>query len=110
MIVQSWRPKRRSVTYAPCPEGIPEAVYTEAMAAKYQFNENWEFWVWQVSKQYNCPLPIAEDACIRGIKKEILQFHLVYGDKIGTWFENFLEMGDIFTKVSHPIYLPKLGD
>ena len=51
----------------------------------------------------------AEDACIRGIQKAFNQVYLVWGDKIGTWFEQFMELGDLMRKVDHPIYLPELG-
>jgi hypothetical protein len=53
---------------------------------------------------------MAEDACIRGIQKEINRLKLIYGDRVGQWFEEFLDMGDIFRKVLHPDYLPKLGN
>ena len=109
IVIPTWQPKSRNCTYQPKPEGIPEWVYTEAITAKRYYNEQWEFWVWQVSQEHNCSVPIAEDACIRGLKKAILQIYLVYGDNIGKWYEDFLDMGDIFKKVSHPIYLPKLG-
>lgn len=108
-IVTSWRPKKRNVTYQGCPEGIPEWVYTEAQTAKYQYNENWEFWVYRTSQEYNCSQAKAEDACIRGIKQVLLRMRFVYGDKIGKWYEDYLEMGDIFDKVRHPEYLPKLS-
>ena len=110
ILIPSWRPSRRNITYSEKPEEIPEYVYSEAKTAKFQYNENWEYWVWMVSRDYNCSIAEAEDACIRGIKKAILQLKLVYGDKIGQWFEDYLDMGDIFNKVTHPIYLPKLGD
>ena len=110
ILIPSWRPKKRQVYYGDQPEGIPDWVYTEAVAAKRAYNEEWEFWVWKVSQEYNCSVALAEDACIRGIKKAILQIQLVYGPKIGRWFEEYLAMGDIFNKVNHPIYLPQLGD
>lgn len=109
MLIQTgWMPKARNVVYQPRPPEIPEWVYDEALAAKRFYNEQWEFWVFLVSRQDNVPLNVAEDACIRGIKKEILRMYHVYGDKIGKWFEDYLDMGDIFNKVSHPIYLNKL--
>jgi len=111
MLVQTtWVPKARNVVYQEKPDEIPEWVYTQAQTAKRQFNENWEFWVWQVSQDYNCSQAMAEDACIRGIKKEILRHKHVYGDKIGQWFEDYLDMKDIFSKVSHPEYVNQLGD
>lgn len=106
----TWMPKRRSVYYAEKPPEIPDAVYQQALVAKRAYNENWEFWVWQVSIQDNVPLNVAEDACIRGIKKEVLRHKFIYGDKIGEWFERFLDLGDIFNKVKHPDYIARLGD
>lgn len=110
MITLSWRPNVRNVIYEPRPEGIPEALYTEAVAAKRFYNEMWEFWVWEESKKHNCSLAVAEDACIRGLKKALNRVSLVYGDKIGKWYENYLDMGDIFSKVRHPEYIAKLGE
>jgi hypothetical protein len=111
MLVQTgWKPSRRNITYEERPPEIPEWVYIQAITAKRQFNENWEFWVWQVSQDHNCSQAIAEDACIRGIKKEILRHRHIYGDAIGDWFERFLDMKDIFNKVSHPEYVNQLGD
>jgi hypothetical protein len=110
-LLLSWRPnKKQGVTFPVKPEWVPDWVYTQAMTAKRNYNENWEFWVWEVSKEYNVSVAEAEDACIRGIQREINRYKLVYGNKIGNWFEEFLDMGDIFSKVNHPIYLPKLGD
>ncbi len=109
IVIPSWRPKKRQVTYSEKPLEIPDAIYQEAKVAKKSYNEEWEVWVYKVACQHNCPVAIAEDACIRGIQKEILQIKLVYGDKIGTWFENYLDMGEIFRMVNHPIYLPQLG-
>jgi hypothetical protein len=109
MIIQTgWVPKKRNVIYEERPPEIPEWVYTEAQVAKRFYNEQWEFWVWQTSQKDNVPLHIAEDACIRGIKKEILRQYHVYGSKIGRWFEDYLDMEDIFRKVSHPTYLNQL--
>lgn len=110
MIVTSWRPKKRNVTFTPRPEWVPEWVYTQAMAAKQAYNENWEFWIYQESQNHNKSQAETEDACIRGIQKEINRFKLVWGPKIGQWFEDFLDMGDIFRKVNHPEYLPRLGE
>jgi hypothetical protein len=98
------------VQYEPKPDFVPVAVYNEAQAAKRFYNADWEFWVHQVSQDYNKPLAEAEDACIRGLKKVLLQVQLVYGDRVGKWYEDYLDMSSIFTKVSHPIYLPQLGD
>jgi len=100
----SWRPKRRNVRYEERPEGIPEWVYTEAQAAKVFYNENWEFWVWQESLNRNVSQAVAEDACIRGLKKALDRIHLVYGKEISKWYLAYLDMGDIFQKVQHPEY------
>ena len=105
----TWMPKKRNVRYEDKPEGIPDWVYTEAVTAKRFYNEMWEFWVWDVSRTDNVPLHVAEDACIRGLQKAILRVKLVYGDAVGEWYERFLDMGDIFRKVSHPEYVKKLG-
>lgn len=109
VILNTWRPKIRNITYSEKPEWVPDWLYVQAKAAKDHYNRDWEFWVNEVAKQYNCSQALAEDACIRGIKKEILRQYLVYGDKLGKWFEEFLDMKDIFSKVKHPDYLSKLG-
>lgn len=106
----TWMPKRRAIYYSEKPPEIPDAVYQQALVAKRAYNENWEFWVHQVSLQDNVPLAIAEDACIRGIKKEILRHKFIYGDAIGEWFERYLDLGDIFNKVKHPEYQARLGE
>lgn len=108
VVLTSWKPKLRNITYQEKPDWVPEWVYVQAKVAKDHYNRDWEFWVYEVSKQYNVGQAEAEDACIRGIKKEILRQYLVYGDKVGKWFEDFLDMGDIFTKVKHPEYITKL--
>lgn len=105
----SWRPKRRSVYYAEKPDAVPDWVYTEAVAAKRFYNENWEFWVWMTARDHNCSIAEAEDACIRGLKKSILLTQVIYGERVGRWYEEFLDMGDIFNKVYHPQYLPVIG-
>lgn len=110
MIIQTgWKPTLRNVTYQDKPNFVPDWVYTMAMSAKYHYNSQWEFWVFKISQDYNCSQAEAEDACIRGIQKEINRFKFTYGDKIGNWFEEFLDMKDIFTKVQHPEYIKKLG-
>ena len=106
----TWMPQRRQIQYQSKPIEIPQEVYTEALTAKRFYNEEWEFWVWQTAQDYNISVALAEDACIRGIKKAILLAYTVYGDRIGRWYEDFLDMSDIFSKVNHPIYLKKLGD
>lgn len=108
IIQTGWVPKKRNVRYEARPDWVPEWVYTEALVAKRFYNEDWEFWVFNVSQHDNVPLHVAEDACIRGIKKEILRMYFVYGPKIGKWFEDYLDMNDLFTKVAHPTYLPEL--
>jgi hypothetical protein len=109
MQVASWQPKKRNIGYSEKPEGIPDAIYTEALAAKRFYNEQWEFWVWDVSRTDNVPLHVAEDACIRGLQKAINRIKFVYGDRVGEWYERFLDMGDIFQKVKHPDYIKRLG-
>ena len=110
IIIPSWRPKKRNVTYQERPEEIPEWVFIQAQVAKKYYNEDWEFWIWQVCVDHNCSQAKAEDACIRGIQKEFHRYRLVYGDQIGNWFENYMDMGDLMKKVKHPEYLKKLGD
>lgn len=110
MIVLGWRPKKRAVYYQEKPEWVPEWVYIEAVAAKRFYNENWEFWVWNISRDNNCSQAEAEDACIRGLKKVMDQIDFVYGPKVAKWYREFMDMGDLFTKVVHPIYSEvKLG-
>lgn len=104
MIVTSWRPTKRAIYYQDAPDWVPKWVYTEALAAKRFFNENWEFWVWQTSQDYNCPIAEAEDACIRGYKKAIDQVDFVYGPKVSKWYRDFMEMDSLLTKVKHPEY------
>lgn len=107
MLIQTgWTPKKRNVRYQEKPDFVPDWVYTEAVTAKKFYNEDWEFWVWNVSRDNNCSQALAEDACIRGLKKTILQMYTVYGDRIGRWYEDYLDMKDIFSKVKHPDYVP----
>lgn len=105
----SWKPNLRKCEFQPRPDFVPEEVYKEAVALKRHYNAEWEFWVWNVSEDFNVSQAEAEDACIRGIQKAFNQVYLVWGDKIGTWFEQFMELGDLMRKVDHPIYLPELG-
>jgi hypothetical protein len=110
MIILGWRPKLRNVTFASRPEWLDESVYNEALSAKRFYNEQWEFWVWQVAQDYNCSVAEAEDACIRGLKKTLDRIKFIYGDKISKWYIQYLDMGDIFNKVKHPEYInPTLG-
>ena len=104
----TWQPKLRQIRFTEKPEWLPQEIYLEAMTAKRFYNEQWEFWVFLVSQEHNCSQAKAEDACIRGIRKELAKIKFVYGDKIGKWYEDFLEMNDIFDKVKHPVYTKKL--
>lgn len=104
MILPSWRPKKRSVYYQEKPEWVDGWVYTEALTAKKFYNEDWEFWVWQESLKENVSQAVAEDACIRGLKKALDQIKFAYGDKVAKWYLEFLDMGDIFRRVQHPEY------
>jgi len=104
MLVPSWRPKRRQVYYTEKPDFVPDWVYTEAVTAKRFYNENWEFWVDLESKTTNVPVHIAEDACIRGLKKALDQTDFVFGPKVAKWYKEFLDMDSVFTKVMHPKY------
>lgn len=99
------------------PDWLPEEVYKEACAHKRHYNAGWEEWVYHVALQHNVSQAVAEDACIRGIQKEFYKTRLAYaktygeelGNRVGVWFEQFMEMGDIFNKVKHPEYLKELG-
>jgi hypothetical protein len=105
VIVQTtWKPKLRNIVMTERPEWVPEWVYTEAITAKRFYNGMWEFWVWEEAKRNNVSQAVAEDACIRGLKTAIDRVKYVYGAKIGKWYEEFLDMKDIFTKVKHPEY------
>jgi hypothetical protein len=108
MNLMSWRPKKRNVTYSAKPDYIPEWVYTEAVAAKRHYNEGWEFWVYQVSIEYNCSQAVSEVACIRGVQQAINRLYLIYGPKIGKWYEEYLDLGDLLKKVIHPTYIAEL--
>src|SRR5258708_812806 len=110
MIITGWRPKKRQVYYQDAPAWVPGEVYTEALSAKRFYNENWEYWVYLVSQDNNVSQAVAEDACIRGLKKVMDQIDFVYGPKVAKWYREFMEMGDIFNKVIHPEYTEvKLG-
>lgn len=108
ILASSWRPRMRNITYSERPDFVDDAVYAQAKAAKWTYNANWEQWVWETAQRFNVNQAQAEDACIRGIKKEILKQYVVYGPQVGKWFEEFLDMGDIFNKVKHPEYQLKL--
>jgi hypothetical protein len=102
--MNTWMPKKRNVTYIEKPDWIPDWVYTNAVVAKRQYNEQWEYWVFLTSKDHNCSQALAEDACIRGIKKELDRLDFVYGPKIAQWFRQFLDMDSIISMVKHPTY------
>ena len=106
----TWVPKLRNIVIKPQPDFVPTDIYNEAMSAIQFYNREWEFWVWSTSKDHNCSQAKAEDACIRGLRKALLRVSLIYGDKVGKWYEEFLDMGDIFDKVKHPSYKKQLGD
>jgi len=103
-ILTSWRPSLRNIEFPPKPDWVPEWLYTEAMVAKRGYNAMWEFWVAQVARDWNVSQADAEVACIRGIKTEIDRQYYVYGPKLGKWFEEFLDMSSIFSKVKLPEY------
>lgn len=105
-----WQPKKRNIDYQEKPEWVPDWIYTEAVTAKRSYNENWEYWVWRTSLDFNCSQALAEDACIRGIKRSLAQVKVVYGEKVARWYLDFLEMEDIFSKVKHPEYTPYLEE
>ena len=105
----TWMPKKRNVRYQEKPDWVPDSVYSEAQCAKRFYNEDWEFWVFAESQDANVSQAVAEDACIRGLKKALNRVSYVYGPKVGKWYEEFLDMGDIFDKVKHPEYRNQLG-
>lgn len=109
LVKTGWKPTLRNCTYEPQPDFVPDEVFKEAQAAKRNYNSGWEFWVWQTAQDYNVSQAEAEDACIRGLQREINRFKLVWGDKIGSWWEEYLDMKDIYSKVKHPEYLKELG-
>ena len=106
----SWRPKKRNIRFTEKPEWVPQHIYNEALSAKKFYNEDWEFWVWQESLKANVSVAVAEDACIRGLKKALNRIQFIWGQEVSQWYLEFLDMGDIFSKVKHPEYLPRLGD
>lgn len=108
--VNSWKPSVRKIRMHPQPDWVPDAVYTEAVAAKRNYNEKWEFLVYQTSLDYNVSQQLAEEALLRGLIKEFYKMRVIYGDKIGIWFEDFMEMGDIFRKIKLPEYKAQLVD
>lgn len=105
-----WKPSLRNITYTDKPEFVNDDVYAEAKAAKMHYNQKWDFWVWQVSLEYNVSQEQAEVACIKGIKQEILRQYLVYGDKVGKWYEEFLDMDSVFKSIRMPEWQKKLGE
>ena len=110
MEVMSWRPKKRNIRIQGRPEWLPEHIYNEALAAKRFYNEDWEIWVWQEAQAHNCSTALAEDAWIRGLKKALNRIQFIWGPKVSKWYIEFLDMGDIFSKVKLPEYKAQLGD
>ncbi|OHE79021.1 MAG: hypothetical protein A3F67_10950 [Verrucomicrobia bacterium RIFCSPHIGHO2_12_FULL_41_10] len=98
--IGGWSPKPHKVKYPAKPKEVPEWLYNEAKAAKRQYNENWEFWVYETAKQHDVSIEEAERACIRGISRELFKIKLIYGSMLAGWFENYLEMSSIFEKVN----------
>lgn len=117
VIQTTWKPSRRNIIIHEKPDWVPQEIYDTAKAAKTQYNADWEFWVWGVSQQYNVSQAVAEDACIRGLQKEIYKIQIAYttmygadfGVRLGKWFEEFLDMSSIFSKVKMPEFVPELG-
>lgn len=117
VVITTWRPSLRKMIIQEKPDWLPEEIYKEAMAHKRHYNAEWEYWVWAVAEAHNCSQAVAEEACIRGIKKEFYKTRVAYtktygtelGNRIGLWFEQFMEMGDIFDKFRYPDYVPELG-
>lgn len=109
-ILTTWKPQLRNITFTERPEWIEEWIYTEALAAKRFYNASWEFWVWEEAQRNNCSQAVSEDACIRGIQTAINRIKFIYGDRVGKWYEEFLDMKDIFTKVKHFDREKKLGE
>lgn len=107
--ITNWKPSLRNITVAERPDWVPVPIYQEALAAKRHYNAAWDWWVYEVSRTHNVPMAEAEEACVRGVKKEIAKTKFIYGDKIGTWFEEFLDMSSIFNKTQHPDYYNELG-
>lgn len=105
----SWKPSIRNIKLYDRPDWVPEVVYTEAVGAKYNYNAMWEFVVHRTASDYNVSQQIAEEAMLRGLDKEFKKMHVIWGDRIGQWFEDFMEMGDIFTKIKLNSYQAKLG-
>lgn len=110
IILNSWKPSIRTCVFQEKPDFVPDEVYKEALGHKRHYNERWEFWVYLVSKDFNCSQAEAEEACIRGIKREFLKMRFIWGDRIGQWFEEFMEMDGVFKNIKLPEYLPKLID
>lgn len=100
LITSGWTPnEHRTLEYKPKPEGIPDWLYNEALAAKKQYNEGWEFWVQDVANTHNVTFGQAEIACIKGIDKACQRIYHLYGPRLGKWFVDYLEMESIFNKV-----------
>lgn len=109
LIQTTWKPKLRNITFTEKPDFIEQWLYAEAMVAKRFYNAEWEFWVYEESRKANVSQAVAEDACIRGIKTALRRVSFIYGDKVGKWYEEFLDMKDIFNKVNHFNHIKQLG-
>lgn len=102
IITSTWTPnEKRTTSYQPKPEQIPEWLYAQALAAKKQYNEGWEVWVQDVANKHNITFGQAEIACIKGIKRESDYIKQIYGPKLGGWFVDYLEMESVFNKVAN---------
>ena len=108
IIINTWKPSLRKIRFQPRPDYVPKAVYSEAVGAKRVYNEHWEFFVFHTSQEFNVSQQVAEEACLRGLKKEFNKMRVIWGDKVGIWFEDFMEMGDIFRKIKLPEYKAQL--
>ena len=110
MIIQTgWVPKERNCVYQEKPGFVPEGVYKEALAAKRHYNANWEWWVFNTMQEYNVNEAEAWEACKRGILKEFLKWEVIYGDQVGKWCREFMEMDDIFNGLKLPEYKLEIG-
>lgn len=105
----NWKPSIRNIKIYDRPDWIPEVVYTEAVGAKHNYNARWEYVVHRTALDYNVSQQVAEEAMLRGLDKEFKKMRVIWGDKIGKWFEDFMEMGDVFAKIKLNDYHAKLG-
>jgi hypothetical protein len=109
IIKAGWIPRERNCVYQERPDFVPEEVYSEALAAKRHYNANWEWWLFDTMKQYNCSEAEAFEACKRGVLKEFLKWDVIYGYRIGKWTREFMEMDDIFNGLKTPNYKMEIG-